>query len=187
MKLSFRERLRGYVGNGADEAAGFAEGRRSGGAVSFAARATIDDLDAFEADPRHRVRLEGEAEYEPLGRGRLLEGAELQLLVPRPGGRALRYRLPFEVGGRRLELRGEKRIGAWPGYRSFTTLYVELLEEGEPIARGRLHVPLGEALRFAFGMRGAGGPLSGLAPGLRLLRFVLRETAPLALGSPDGG
>jgi len=182
VKLSFQERLCGYVGAGPDDASGFAEGRRSGGGFSFRATATIDDLDAFEADPRHPVRLEGEAEYAPAGAGRLLEGAELQLLVPRPGGRALRYRLPFEAGGRRLELRGEKRIGARPGYRAFTTLYAELLEDGEPIARGRLHVPPGEALRFAFGMRGAGGPLSGIAPGLRLLRFVWRETAPLALG-----
>ena len=189
MKLTFREALRGYVAPSTDHAAGFAQGRLGGGALGFRALATIDDLDAFETDPTHPVALEGAVDYAPLGRDLPLRGGVLNLLVPGGGGRRLRYRIPFEAEGRRFEIVGEKRISRRSGFRDFTTLYVDLFEvhdaspAPEPLARGRLHVPLAEALRFPFGMRGPGrSGLAALVPVFRFLRFVRREiAAPLPI------
>ncbi len=189
MKLTFRETLRGYVAPAVDHATGFAQGRRSGKALSFQALATIEDLDAFESDPQHSVTLEGEVDYAPLGRGLLMRDAVIHLFVPGPQGRLLRYRIPFEADGRGYLLLGEKRIGRWPSFRAMTTLYAELFEEtrgadartaAKPLARGQLRVPFTEAIRFPFTLRVPGYALvSSLRPALRFLWFSRRQlTAP---------
>ncbi|MFQ5666796.1 MAG: hypothetical protein ACE5I7_10245 [Candidatus Binatia bacterium] len=189
MTLTFREALRGYVGQGADHAAGFADGRRSGGALSFRALATIDDLATFETDPMHTVALAGEIDYAPLGGCLPFRAGTIHLLVPHREGWRLLYRLPFEGRGRRCLLVGEKRIPKRPGFRDFTTLYTELFGEGdsegsdspgELLARGQLRVPFGEALRFPFTLRVPGhGAASSLRPALRFFLFVRRQMAQL--------
>jgi hypothetical protein len=174
MKLEFREVLRGVVG--AAESA--EDGYQTGSAFSFQAKATIEDLDAFEADPEHRARLEGKVDWASLPDSPPLGSSEVRLFVPRAGGRAFLYRLSFESGGTRFELRGEKRLGARPTLREITTLYVDLFQEGDqqPVARGILRVPLGEALRFGFHVRVPGrGLLRSVGPALRFFRFSQRQ------------
>ena len=178
MRLEFREVLKGFVGPGQSATNGFQAGRQSGGAFAFRAKATIEDLDAFEADPEHRARLEGEVDWAPLARGLPLRNSEVRVFVAREGGRAHIYQLSFERGERRFELRGEKRLGHRPTFRELTTLYVDLLEEGyeQPVARGILRVPLLEALRFGFHVRvPERGLLHSIGPALRFLRFSQRQ------------
>jgi hypothetical protein len=187
MRLTFREVLRGYVGHGVDHADGFADGRRSGGALTFSAVATIENLDTFETDPKHPALLEGTVDYAPIGRGLPIRDGVLHLFVPAADGRRLRYRIPFEAAGRRYEIRGEKRVSRRPSLRALTTLYVDLVEHrdaeetlssSEPLARGWLRVPLVEAIRFPFTVRVPGrSRVSSVGPALRFLWFAQRQLA----------
>jgi cholesterol oxidase len=178
MELTFREALHGYVAAAPEHAAGDAEGRRSGGRLGFRALARIEDIDRFEADPDHPIRLDGEVDYAPLGGSLPLRGGVLNVFVVRAGGRRMLYRLPFEAAGRRYVIVGEKRLPRPPTLANMTTLFTDLMEEGrsEPIARGILRVPPLEVLRFGLHVRVPGrGLLGSLGPALRFLLFSQRQ------------
>jgi cholesterol oxidase len=178
VKLEFREALIGFFGPGASSEEGYRIGREAGHAFALRATAFIDDLEAFESDPEHKARLEGEIDWAPVGRALPLTAGALQLFVPRSFGRALTYRLRFQGEGKRFELRGEKRLGRRPGLRQLTTLYSDLFEEGEeePVYRGILRVPIAEALRFGLEIRVPGkGFLGSLGATSRFLRFAQRQ------------
>jgi hypothetical protein len=194
-QLTFREALRGFLGRGPDHAAGFDDGRGRGGAVTFRAVATIDDLDAFGVAPTRPIALAGAIDYGPLGSELPLRGAQLELFARRDGELRFLYRLPFEASGRSYVLLGEKRLGSLATPTRLTTLYATLYETSvgadtpvsDPLARGILRVPLAEALRFPFAVRVAGrGALGSLWPALRFLVICEGELLGLRRHAPRG-
>lgn len=105
--------------------------------ISFRLTITVDDLDAFIADPNHEATAEGYVDG-PWGSKRLVEAASFNLLVDAAEADTKKtlYALHFVAeDGTRLRLDGEKRIHDDPGYDSFsdaTTLFVTVRRGWDP-------------------------------------------------------
>ena len=137
--LSFTEEMHGQLALGeTDPQAGAANGDPTTVHLTI----TVDDVEAFVADPAHRATVHGWLESESLGGGRLpVRGGRFNLFVPGPDDPASRrmvYRLPIEdAHGTRRTLVGHKEVRDDPGFdvwRDTTTLFARLLDgrAGEP-------------------------------------------------------
>ena len=136
--LRFTEKMIGAFTFGeTDYQAGYGDGRggpgASGGGLRFRLTIGTDDVDAFDADPRHRAVANGYVQSEPLG-GRLpVEEGRFNLFVDEgPSTRHMLYRLYFsDTTGRPLTMAGYKDVKPGPVTKVWpetSTLYVRLLD-----------------------------------------------------------
>jgi hypothetical protein len=113
--MRFVETMRGWWTKGeTDPEAGRAAGRRAGRTLAVKLAITIDDMDAFLADPEREAHAAGFVDCPDLG-GRLsIDRGTFNVLPPAgtgPGERVMRYRLWFrDRAGTRYLLDGRKRV-----------------------------------------------------------------------------
>jgi cholesterol oxidase len=123
---------------------------------------SVEDMDAFLADPRHEAAATGWLDCEPLGGRLLVARGRVQLMVTESAGgrRRMRYRLPFtDDRGRELLLSGHKELRAgaptaiWP---DTTTLHTKILCDGVTLGAGELRLGGLDFLRELTTIRAAG-------------------------------
>lgn len=132
--LSFTEEMKGYVAlEVTDPKTGREQGRSLGQKMMFRLTITIDDVDAFVADPARLGRAEGYVDSDVLG-GRLpVRQGWFNLFVrdDDPASRRMLYRLHLtDPAGNDLTLVGHKDVHDDPGidvWPDTSTLYVRIL------------------------------------------------------------
>ena len=127
---------------------------------------TIDDLDAFLADPQHGGRLTGTIDFEPLGSALAGTRGVFRLFSPagEPDTRLMIYELGFTVGGRPRYLAGRKIVHDDAGFDLWpdtTTLYTTLHDgpdsAGPVIGAGILRLGVRELMDLLSTFRPTGG------------------------------
>ncbi len=149
-QLRFSEEMKGFVSPGqTDYEAGFAQGKASGTAASFALTIEMDGVNRFITDPRHEATASGWIECAAFGGRRPVTEGTFNLFVEAGGNphhRRMLYRLWFEDGaGKPLTLLGFKDVKDDPGcdvWSDTTTLYTRVLEghcaEGDGASGGKV-------------------------------------------------
>jgi hypothetical protein len=133
--VSFRETMSGGLNLGStDTAEGAKAGRSAGTLMSLHAAISIDDVQAFIADPQHLGGLSGSIDFPPLGTGLPSKCGVFRLFSPtdNPKLKLMVYEMGFQAGGKDYYLAGQKNVAQDPIYelwRDTTTLY-SLLHEG---------------------------------------------------------
>lgn len=134
MKTRFTEQMSGFYFAGApDYTSGEIDGRREGFRWSFRLTLKTDDVRKLVRDLEHPMAATGTVlikEFSPVP----LEiiGGRFQVFAPGEHGRyAMRYRLPFDVEGRRMTLLAFKDVGDDYGidfWKDTTTLYGRIVD-----------------------------------------------------------
>jgi len=160
--LRFRETMAGALGRGeSDYLQGELLGRSAGGSLAMHARVTIDDMQAFIADPAHAGSLGGSIDYTPFGNAIECHRGSFNLFAPdgSPRSKAMIYQLGFVHAGREYFLSGHKVVRDDPGFdlwRDTTTLFTRLYEGSDsshrPIAAGVLTLGVAELARLVASM-----------------------------------
>jgi len=146
--ICFRETMAGPLMRGEqDYRQGERRGRRAGEFLSMHAAVSIDDIQAFIADPAHAGVLRGCIDYSPFGSGIECNFGSFNLFIPGAESRMklMVYELGFVHDGREYYLAGRKEVRDNPGFdlwRDTTTLLTRLYQgndkAGTVIAAGVL-------------------------------------------------
>ena len=165
--ITFKETMTGGFALGATEPAdGAARGQRAGTQLALHGVVTIDDLDAFLADPQHGGRLAGTVDFQPLGSALAGTRGVFKLFSPaeQPDTRLMVYELGFAVGGRPRYLAGRKIVHDDAGFDLWpdtTTLYTTLHDgsdaAGPVIGAGILRLGVRELMDLLSTLRPTGG------------------------------
>jgi hypothetical protein len=205
--ITYRESLAGFVDFGADDwNEGWIAGREVGSRCSIHLDVSVDDIDAFVADPTHVASCAGRVWCDGLG-GRLeIERGWFNLLRDAGGPRHRRmdYRLHVrDAAGRPVtfvgfkEVRDERFHDPWADTSTlFSRLYAGHLDEGADPTDARLATGILRIDRIGFGkllgsIRAHGaGPLGRLAAkarwGALFTAGLIRVYAgPAQEGQPD--
>lgn len=160
--LRFRETMAGALGRGEpDYLQGERLGRRAGESLAMHARVTIDDMQAFIADPAHAGSLDGSIDYAPFGNAIACHSGSFNLFARggSPRSKAMIYQLGFVHAGREYFLSGHKVVRDDPGcdlWRDTTTLFTRLHEgsdsSGTVLASGVLALGVAELARLVASM-----------------------------------
>ncbi len=132
--IRFRETMAGAVMRGEqDYREGARRGNRAGEILAMHASVTIDDVQAFIADPAHAGTLRGSVDYSPFGTGIECHSGTFNLFAPAddPHMKLMVYELGFVHAGREYYLAGHKAVRDDPGFdlwRDTTTLFTRLHE-----------------------------------------------------------
>jgi cholesterol oxidase len=170
--LWFTEEMKGYVALGAtDPEAGREEGWSLEQKMMFRLTITVDDVDAFVANPDHLGRAEGYVDSDVLG-GRLpVRQGWFNLFTQDgdPSARRMRYRLHLtDPAGNDLTFVGRKDVKDDPGFDVWpdtSTLYVRILaghtqpetdDEARVVGAGVLNILVPDFVRQMTTFRAAG-------------------------------
>jgi hypothetical protein len=132
--FTFDETMSGGFALGeSDPQTGKDRGQLDGSELAMHATVTIDDLDAFIADPGHLGGLTGSVDFTPLGSGIEAPGGVFNLFSPTadPTLKLMVYELAFQHQGKSYYLAGHKKVrDASPLdlWKATTTLYTQLHE-----------------------------------------------------------
>jgi hypothetical protein len=132
--ISFRETMQGGFDLGpTDPATGEKQGQQAGSRMAMHAAITIDDLNAFIADPNHLGGLSGTLDLTPFGDGIPSTRGVFNLFNPTndPQLKLMVYELGFDHGGKSFYLAGRKEVRQDPItdlWKATTTLYSQLHE-----------------------------------------------------------
>jgi hypothetical protein len=160
--LRFRETMAGALGRGeSDYLQGERLGRGAGETLAMHAHVTIDDMQAFLADPAHAGSLGGSIDYTPFGNAIECHSGNFNLFAPggSPHSKAMIYQLGFVHAGREYFLSGHKVVRDDPGFdlwRDTTTLFTRLHDGSDTtapiLASGVLTLGMAELLRLVASM-----------------------------------
>lgn len=171
--LTFTEWVDGYVSFGDDDCErALVAGKREGSWLSMRLVLSTADLDAFIRSAERLLQVDGEISHPLLGDKLPARGTVNQLIDVdgNPRHKTMPYRLEFTDGsGRALVLSGLKRVDpplrdAW---KDTTTIEVLILEAGQTIGAGIVHIRFFPFLRQFTTYRCSGGT------------FLRRWVAPL--------
>ena len=171
--LRFTEWVDGYVALGEEDSnRGFAAAKREGLRMSIRLELSTVDLDTFMKSAERLLRVDGEISHPLLGNTLAARGTVNQLIDVEGDQRhkTMPYRLEFtDANGRSLILSGLKRVDpplrdAW---KDTTTIDVLILEAGQAIGAGIVHIRFLPFLRQFTTYRCSGGT------------FLRRAVAPL--------
>lgn len=132
--FTFDETMSGGFAMGeADPQTGKDRGQLDGSELAMHAKVSIEDLDAFIADPDHLGGLAGSVDFTPFGVGIAAPGGVFNLFSPTadPTLKLMVYELAFEHEGKSYYLAGQKKVrDAAPLelWKATTTLYTQLHE-----------------------------------------------------------
>jgi hypothetical protein len=160
--LTYRESLAGFVDFGADDwNEGWIGGREVGSGCAIHLDVTIDDVDAFVADPKHVATCTGWVHCDGLGGRLAIERGWFNLLTDAggPRHRHMDYRLHMrDRAGRPMTFVGFKDVhddafhDTWADTSTlFSGLYAGHLDEGEDPPDARLAVGILRIDRRGFG------------------------------------
>jgi hypothetical protein len=160
--LRFRETMAGALWRGEfDYLQGERLGRGAGETLAMHAHVTIDDMQAFIADPAHAASLGGSIDYTPFGNAIECHRGSFNLFAPggSPRSKAMIYQLGFVHDGGEYFLSGHKVVRDDPGFdlwRDTTTLFTRLYEgsdtAGTVLAAGVLTLGVAELVRLVASM-----------------------------------
>jgi predicted acylesterase/phospholipase RssA len=172
--LTFREKMAGPFSLGeTDPARGADKGKAT--PLALHATVTIDDMQAFRADPEHRGSLAGHVEFAPFGPPIPASRGVFQLFAPSaedPRMKKMVYEVAFRHDGREYYLAGHKQVKDGPGFdlwKDTTTLLTTLHEGpdagGPVVGAGILRLGMGDLFKLAStvspqGARGIGQRVS---------------------------
>lgn len=128
--FSFREQMSGGFTLGeTDPAAGAEKGKAT--VLTMHGAITIDDLDAFRADPKHTGVLDVTMDWPPFGTGLPAPGGVFNLFSPsgNPKLKLMVYEWGIEHNGDRYYFAGHKNVEVHPIidlWKDTTTLYTQL-------------------------------------------------------------
>lgn len=161
--LRFDETMAGAVMRGeSDYREGEMKGRMAGEILAMHATVTIDDMQAFIADPAHEGRLSGSIDYPPFGTAIPCDGGRFNLFSPSddPRMKLMVYELGFSHEGRAYYLAGRKEVRDDPGFDLWsdtTTLFTRLHEgsdsSGRVVAAGVLTLGVTDLARLVASMQ----------------------------------
>lgn len=164
--IRFDETMAGPFGLGVtDTNEGADRGKAEGTNLAMHASVSIDDLDAFVADPKHLGGLTGTVDYTPFGTGLKAESGVFNLFSPtdHPDTRHMIYELAFEHDGRPLYLAGHKTVhndrplDMWNDTTTlFTTLHEGSDKTGPAIGAGVLSLGVMDLMKLVSTMRVTG-------------------------------
>jgi hypothetical protein len=165
--ITFKETMTGWFALDATEPGdGAARGQRARTRLALHGEVTIDDLEAFVADPQHGGRLTGTIDFRPLGAALAGTRGVFKLFSPaeQPDTRLMVYELAFTADGRPRYLAGRKIVhddvgfDLWP---DTTTLYTTLHEgadaTGRVIGAGILRLGVRELMDLLSTLKPTGG------------------------------
>lgn len=199
--IRYREEMRGHVAFGErDYNQGLARGTREKTSLAFQLGITIEDVDAFIANPHHVAKAEGIVVCDQLG-GTLevVDGKFMQLeRDDGPRTRLMRYRLALrDRDGRPVTFYGFKEIADDPGpdmWADTSTLFASLhsghhpdgpIPEDTLIARGVLRMNHLDLLLMLTSARISGGsPWARARAGLRFQKHFLGSLHEVYAGKP---
>lgn len=128
--FSFREKMSGGFAMGeTDTGVGAEKGK--GNALTMHGAISIDDLDAFIADPNHTGILDVTMDWAPFGSGLLAPGGVFNLFSPsgNPQLKLMVYEWGLEHNGEKYYFAGHKNVQVHPLtdlWKDTTTLYTQL-------------------------------------------------------------
>lgn len=164
--ITFKETMAGPFMLGVHEPeAGAAAGKEAGQDLAMHAAVTIDDLDAFVADPQHLGGLAGTIDFAPLGEAIPASRGIFNLFSPTddPAMRHMVYELAFTQGGTAYYLAGHKRVHNDPGFdlwgdttTLFTTLHEGRDKSGTIVGAGVLSLGLDDLMKLIASLRVTG-------------------------------
>jgi len=111
--VAFREVMAGGFALGeTDPAAGAAKGRRDGNLLAMHAAISIQDIEAFLADPSHPGQINGSIDFPPFGSNLLAKRGVFNLFCPTgdPKLKLMVYEMAFEHEGKDYYLAGKKEV-----------------------------------------------------------------------------
>jgi predicted acylesterase/phospholipase RssA len=158
--IQFSEVMSGGFALGeTDPEAGLKRGSQAGTALSMHGTVSIHDLERFLADPDHTGSLVGSIDFAPWGAAIPTGEGVFNLFKPGAAGSKLMvYQLPFEHGGERYYLAGEKIVRDDRGFdmwKDTTTLFTRLHRgtdtTGEVVGAGVLTLGAGDFARVLKG------------------------------------
>jgi cholesterol oxidase len=165
--ITFKETMTGWFALGATEPAdGAARGQRAGTELALNAVVTIDDLDAFLADPQRAGGLAGTVDFQPLGFALAGTRGVFKLFSPaeQADTRLMVYELGFMVDGRPHYLAGRKIVhddvgfDLWPDTTTlYTTLHDGADATGPVIGAGILRLGVRELMDLLSTLKPTGG------------------------------
>jgi predicted acylesterase/phospholipase RssA len=168
--LSFRETMSGPLAMGTtDPEAGASDGRST--PFTMHCTITIDDMDAFVADPSHAARLVAHVQYKPLGLDLPVREGSFNLFraTDDPRTKIMTYGLRFQAHGQDYYLDGTKTLRDDPGpdlWRDTTRLYAQLHAgpdaRGPVVGAGVLVLSMRDLLQLVSSMRSSRGGTAGL-------------------------
>lgn len=161
--FTFDETMSGGLALGeTDPEAGSSRGQLDGSELAMHATVTIEDLDAFIADPNHLGSLAGSVDFTPFGTGIPAASGVFNLFSPTtdPSLKLMVYELAFEHEGRGYYMAGRKEVrDAAPTamWKATTTLYTHLHEgadkQGPVVGAGVISLGIKELMALVSTMR----------------------------------
>ena len=161
--FTFDETMSGGFALGeSDPQSGKDRGQLDGSELAMHATVSIENLDAFIADPNHLGGLTGRVDFTPFGSGIPAPSGVFNLFSPTsdPGLKLMVYELAFEHAGKGYYLAGHKEVrDAAPTelWRATTTLYTRLHEgpdkEAPVVAAGVLSLGVKQLMALVSTMR----------------------------------
>jgi len=161
--LRFDETMSGAIMRGeSDYREGEMKGRMAGEFLAMHATVTIDDMQAFIADPNHLGHLQGTIDYPPFGTAIACEGGRFNLFSPTddPRMKLMIYELGFSHQGKEYYLAGRKEVRDDPGFDLWsdtTTLFTRLHAghdaQGAVVAAGILTLGMTDLARLVASMQ----------------------------------
>lgn len=156
--ITFDETMAGHFAlNEADPEAGADRGENNGTTLAMHATVTIEDLDAFIADPKHQGGLKGTIDFAPLGMGMKAKSGVFNLFSPSKSAdlKYMVYEMAFRHDGKPRYLAGKKHVHDDVGVDlwSDTTTLFTTLHDGEDasapvIGAGVLRLDMGDFLKL---------------------------------------
>jgi len=161
--LRFDETMTGAVMRGeTDYREGEMKGRMAGEILAMHATVTIDDMQAFIADPEHVGHLQGTIDYPPFGTAIPCDTGRFNLFSPTddPRLKLMIYELGFSHQGKDYYLAGRKEVRDDPGFdlwidttTLFTRLHAGRDNQGAVVAAGVLSLGMGDLTRLVASMQ----------------------------------
>jgi hypothetical protein len=166
--FTFDETMSGGFALGeTDPQAGKSRGQLDGSELAMHATVTIEDLDAFIADPKHLGGLAGTLDFTPFGSGIPAPTGVFNLFSPTADAtlKLMVYELAFEHDGKGYYMAGRKEVrDAAPMqlWKATTTLYTQLHEgtdkEGPVVGAGVISLGVKELMALVSTMRVTNAP-----------------------------
>ena len=160
--IRFRETMSGALMRGKQDCReGSMLGQEAGEFLAMHATVTIDDMQAFVADPAHAGSLSGSIDYTPFGQGIEAHRGVFNLFAPDddPRMKLMVYELGFTFEGREYYLAGHKEVRDDPGFDLWsdtTTLFTRLHDgrdsHGEVLGAGILTLGMSDLARLVASM-----------------------------------
>lgn len=161
--FTFDETMSGGFALGeSDPEKGRSRGQLDGSELAMHATVTIEDLDAFIADPNHLGSLAGNLDFTPFGTGLPAPTGVFNLFSPTDDAtlKLMVYELAFEHEGKGYYMAGRKEVrDAAPMelWKATTTLYTQLHEgsdkEGPVVGAGVISLGVKELMALVSTMR----------------------------------